>query len=152
HRATRDQWVYLGPLFVIIGAGLWGTETFFRVNLNARFDSEVLVFYEHLFCIAFTLPIAVSGLRAVRGVPRSSWIYLLLSGVLGSAVGTTFFTMSLRVLQPSVANVLLNFQPIVSVVFATVLLQEQLGSRFYLWAGVALACGLVIASKGFGLS
>jgi drug/metabolite transporter (DMT)-like permease len=142
----------LGPLCVIIGAGLWGTETFFRVNLNTRFDSEVLVFHEHLFCIAFTLPLAISGLRGIRGVPRSSWIYLLLSGIVGSALGTTFFTMSLRALNPSVANVLLNFQPIVSVLFATLLLNERLGQRFFLWAAAALGCGLIIASQDFSLT
>lgn len=150
--SRRNTWIWLGPLFVIVGAGLWGTETYFRVNLNTRFDSEVLVFHEHLFCIAFTLPLALTGLRNVRGVPRSSWIYLLLSGVVGSAIGTTFFTMSLRELNPSAANVLLNFQPIVSIVFATALLGERLGERFFLWAAAALACGFVIASKDFSLT
>jgi drug/metabolite transporter (DMT)-like permease len=151
-RIGRDRWVWLGPLCVVLGAALWGTETYFRVNLNTRFDSEVLVFHEHLFCIAFTLPLALTGLRHVRGVPRSSWIWLLLSGSVGSALGTTFFTMSLRELNPSVANVLLNFQPIVSVAFATLLLQERLGERFFLWATAALGCGLVIASRDFSFT
>ncbi len=151
---NKKIWIFLGPLFIVIGAGLWGTETYFRVNLNSRFDSEVLVFHEHLFCILFTLPFIFMGtsLSQLKKIPKSAWIYLLLSGSVGSALGTTFFTMSLNVLNPSVANILLNFQPIVSVLFAQILLNEKLGKSFFFWAGLALFSGGVIASGDFSLS
>src|SRR5580704_9319659 len=101
----KPNWLYMGPLFVVIGAGLWGTETYFRVNLNTRFDSEILVFYEHLFCLFFTLPLALGSFKKMSKVPLSGWIYLILSGVIGSALGTALFTLSLVSLNPSVANV-----------------------------------------------
>lgn len=148
----KPNWLYLGPLFVIIGAGLWGTETFFRVNLNTRFDSEVLVFHEHLFCILFTIPFSFVSLSKLKKVSRKAWTYLILSGVVGSAVGTVFFTLSLKVLNPSVANVLLNFQPIVTIIFATFLLDERLGKSFFAWAILALLCGGVIAANDFDIS
>src|ERR1700677_2430782 len=97
NRTFNPNWLYLGPLFVIVGAGLWGTETFFRVNLNTRFDSEVLVFHEHLFCILFTLPFSIGALSNLRGVSQKAWSYLILSGVVGSAIGTVLFTLSLKV-------------------------------------------------------
>jgi drug/metabolite transporter (DMT)-like permease len=142
---SQTRWTYLGPIFVIIGAALWGTETFFRNNLNAHFDSEVLVFYEHLFCILFTLPFAYTPLKLLIKIPRSAWLYLILSGVIGSALGTTFFTLSLTKLNLSVANVLLNFQPIVSVGFAYLLLHEKPGRHFFYWSGLAIICGAVIS-------
>lgn len=145
------SWTLWGPIFVIIGAALWGTETYFRVNLNTRFDSEVLVFYEHLFCILFTLPLGILSWREAKGTPRSAWIYLFLSGSVGSALGTTFFTLSLKELNISVANVLLNFQPIVSIIFARVLLREKLGKGFFAWGLLALAFGGVIAARDFSL-
>src|SRR5580698_8844598 len=92
---NQKIWIYLGPLFIVLGAGLWGTETYFRVNLNTRFDSEVLVFYEHLFCLLFTIPFALNSFKNLKIIPRSAWIYLILSGVIGSALGTTLFTQSL---------------------------------------------------------
>ncbi len=162
-KTYEKRWLVLGPLFVIIGAGLWGTETFFRVYLNTQFDSEILVFHEHLFCILFTLPVALiyffSQSRPIAGAPphtlqlskvsRPAWIYLILSGTIGSALGTTFFTMALNVMNPSVANVLLNFQPLVSVYFANLLLGEKLGQGFYKWGIIALLMGLIIAGNGF---
>lgn len=143
--------MWLGPLFVIIGAGLWGTESYFRVNLNTRYDAEALVFIEHLFCIVFTLPFAFLSFKQIKKIPRSAWAYLILSGSVGSAIGTTFFTMALLELNASVANVLLNFQPIVCVLFARLLLKEKLGKGFLLWAVLALLCGGVIASSDFSL-
>lgn len=122
------------------------------MNLNEKFDSEVLVFHEHLFCIACTLPFLFLSWREALKAPLSSWVYLVLSGVVGSALGTTFFTMSLAVLNPSVANVLLNFQPIVSVFFAALLLNERLGKSFFIWSILALAAGAVIAANDFNFS
>jgi len=148
----KPNWLILGPLFIIIGAGLWGTETFFRVNLNKSFDSEVLVFHEHLFCILFTIPFSIFSLSKVKGVPKRAWSYLILSGVVGSAIGTTFFTLSLKLLNPSVANVLLNFQPIVTILCATFLLNENLGKGFIAWAVLALGCGAVIAANDFDIA
>jgi len=149
-------WIILGPLFVIVGAGLWGIETLFRINLNTRFDSDVLVFHEHLFCIVFALPYFLISFPKLRrdfgNIPKSAWIYLLLSGVIGSAIGTIFFTLSLKMLNASVANVLLNFQPIITVASATLLLKERPGRAFFLWAAVAIVCGIVIASNDFNLS
>jgi len=66
----KPNWLFIGPLFVIIGAGLWGYRNVFRVNLNTRFDSEVLVFHEHLFCILFTLPFAFFSFSKVKKVSR----------------------------------------------------------------------------------
>ncbi len=148
-RKISRPWLVIGPLFIIIGAALWGTESYFRIFLNTKFDEEVLVFHEHLFCLVFALPIGLIGINKIKNVSRKAWIYLIFSGVLGSAIGTTFFTMSLNVLNPSVANVLLNFQPLITVTFASVLLNERLGAKFFLWSAVALAAGLAIASDGF---
>jgi probable blue pigment (indigoidine) exporter len=73
----------------------------------------------------------------------------MLSGSLGSAIGTFFFTESLRYLNTSVANVLLNFQPVVSVAFAALLLREKLHWRFFVWAAAALICGSLIVVGDF---
>jgi drug/metabolite transporter (DMT)-like permease len=139
----------LGPLFVVIGAALWGIETFFRVRLNQHFDSEVLVFHEHLFCIAFSLIPFLVMRPSLRHISPRAWFYLILSGALGSAIGTYFFTLSLRFLNPSMVNVLLNFQPVVSVLAASVLLSEKWGRDFLVWAALALVCGLVLALSDY---
>jgi drug/metabolite transporter (DMT)-like permease len=70
---------------------------------------------------------------------------MLGSGVLGSALGTVCFTQALALLNSSLANLLLNVQPVVSVLVSWVWLRERPHARFYPWAAVALACGVALA-------
>ncbi len=134
-----------GPLLVIAGASMWGLETLWRVRLNARFDADVLVFHEHWMGLALTLPLLVRGAPALRGVSRKAMVSMVASGVLGSALGTVCFTEALTLLNASLANLLLNVQPVISVLVSWLWLRERPLPRFYPWAAVALACGATMA-------
>jgi drug/metabolite transporter (DMT)-like permease len=135
----------LGPLLVIVGASMWGLETFWRVRLNASFDADILVFHEHWMGLVLTSPFLFANLPALRKVSRKGWASIVLSGVLGSALGTVCFTEALTLLNASLANLLLNVQPIVSVLVSWFWLRERPLPRFYPWAAVALACGAATA-------
>jgi drug/metabolite transporter (DMT)-like permease len=67
------------------------------------------------------------------------------SGVFGSALGTVCFTQALTLLNSSLANLLLNVQPVISVLFSWFWLRERPRARFYPWAAVALTCGVAMA-------
>ncbi len=149
HAKAHSSW---GPLFVGFGAALWGTETLWRVYLNRQFVSDVLVFYEHFYCLLFTLPVLWFFRRELKGISRKTWLFLLGSGVIGSAVGTFFFTTSLRYVNLSVANVLLNIQPLFSAVYARLLLGERFGKGFFYWAMVAMFAGVLLSSQKLSMS
>ena len=51
---------YYGPWLVGLGAALWGTESAWRIPLNALFDAKVIVFWEHVFILIMFLPILIS--------------------------------------------------------------------------------------------
>jgi drug/metabolite transporter (DMT)-like permease len=135
----------VGPSLVIAGASMWGLETFWRVRLVKTFDPEVLVFHEHWMGFLLTLPFLVVGASALRGVSRKALVSMVGSGVLGSALGTVCFTQALTLLNSSLANLLLNVQPVISVLFSWFWLRERPRARFYPWATVALACGVAMA-------
>jgi drug/metabolite transporter (DMT)-like permease len=134
-----------GPMLVIAGASMWGLETFWRVRLNARFDADILVFHEHWLGLLLTLPFLVRGAPALRAVSRKGMVSMVASGVLGSALGTVCFTESLTLLNASLANLLLNVQPVISVLVSWLWLRERPLPRFYPWAVLALACGATMA-------
>ena len=134
-----------GPMLVIAGASMWGLETFWRVRLNAKFDADILVFHEHWMGLLLTLPFLIRGAGALRGVSRKGAVSMVASGVLGSALGTVCFTEALTLLNASLANLLLNVQPVISVMVSWVWLRERPLPRFYPWAAVALACGATMA-------
>ncbi|HLK39485.1 MAG TPA: DMT family transporter [Polyangiaceae bacterium] len=135
----------LGPSLVVSGASMWGLETLWRVRLNAKFDADVLVFHEHWMGLCLTLPFLLRGAKALRGVSRKALVSMVASGVLGSALGTVSFTAALALLNASLANLLLNVQPVVSVLVSWFWLRERPLPRFYPWAAVALVCGATMA-------
>jgi drug/metabolite transporter (DMT)-like permease len=127
---------------------MWGLESFYRVHLNQHFNATILVLLEHVFGLLLTLPLLFFALPKMKRVPKSAWIFLILSGCLGSAVGTTFFTMALKEMNASVANLLLKLQPVFCVLSARLVLKEKWGKGFLPWAFFALVMGVSIALVG----
>jgi DME family drug/metabolite transporter len=134
-----------GPWLVGLGAALWGTESAWRIPLNDLFDAEVIVFWEHILILLMFLPILLSQAGEIRKIDKRSWAYLVLSGFAGSAVGTIFFTLALKNGNPTVVNVILNIQPVISTVGAFFLFGDRLTPRFFLFAGIAIVAGIFLS-------
>src|SRR5215467_4421712 len=142
-RLTRS--VHYGPWLVGLGAALWGTESAWRIPLNELFDAKVIVFWEHVFILIMFLPILLPRLNEVPKIRASTWGFLLFSGFAGSAVGTIFFTLALKYGNPTVVNVVLNIQPVISTLGAFFLFGDRLDSRFFLYAGIAIVAGVFVS-------
>src|SRR5436189_4612747 len=134
-----------GPWLVGLGAALWGTESAWRIPLNNLFDADVIVFWEHVLILLLFLPFLLPRLREIRKIDARSWGYLIFSGFAGSAVGTIFFTLALKYGNPTVVNVILNIQPVISTMGAFLLFGDCLRPRFFLYAGIAIVAGLLVA-------
>src|SRR3984893_17567382 len=137
--------VSYGPWLVGLGAALWGTESAWRIPLNQLFDAEVIVFWEHVLILLMFLPILLPSLGGRGGIDARSWGYLLFSGFAGSAVGTIFFTLALKYGNPTVVNVILNIQPMISTFGALLLFGDRLSQRFFFYAGIAIAAGVFVS-------
>ena len=134
-----------GPWLVGLGAALWGTESAWRIPLNELFDAKVIVFWEHVLILIMFLPILIPRLREIPKVQPRTWGYLLFSGFAGSAVGTIFFTLALKYGNPTVVNVVLNIQPVISTVGAFLLFGDRLARRFFLSAAIAIIAGVFVS-------
>src|SRR5438876_2143199 len=142
-RATRRA--TYGPWLVGLGAALWGTESAWRIPLNALFDASVIVFWEHVLILIMFLPLLMSRLDEIRKIQASTWGYLLFSGFAGSAVGTIFFTLALKYGNPTVVNVILNIQPVISTIGAFLLFNDRLAPRFFFYAAIAVVVGVFVS-------
>ena len=143
--ASGAQYAKYGPWLVGLGAALWGTESAWRIPLNDLFDAEVIVFWEHVLILLMFLPLLLARLGEIRKVDGRTWGFLLLSGFAGSAVGTIFFTLALKYGNPTVVNVVLNIQPVISTMGAFLLFGDRLAPRFFLYAGVAVLAGVFLS-------
>jgi drug/metabolite transporter (DMT)-like permease len=143
NRPTRTA--SYGPWLVGLGAALWGTESAWRIPLNELFDAKVIVFWEHVFILIMFLPILIPRLHEISKIRARTWGYLLFSGFAGSAVGTIFFTLALKYGNPTVVNVILNIQPVISTIGAFLLFGDRLARRFFLYAGIAVLAGIFVS-------
>src|SRR5437667_4198960 len=134
-----------GPWLVGLGAALWGTESAWRIPLNKLFDAQVIVFWEHVLILLMLLPLFLSKLTDLPRIDARTWGYLIFSGFAGSAVGTVFFTLALKNGNPTVVNVILNIQPVISTLGALLLFGDRLTARFFLYASVAIVAGSLFA-------
>src|SRR4051794_2784275 len=91
------------------------------------------------------LPFLLPKLGELPKVSGRTWAYLIFSGFAGSAVGTVFFTLALKNGNPTVVNVILNIQPVISTVGAFLLFGDRLTPRFFLYAGVAIVAGIFLS-------
>ncbi|MGI8890057.1 MAG: DMT family transporter [Chthoniobacterales bacterium] len=134
-----------GPWLVALGAALWGTESAWRIPLNDLFEAEVIVFWEHVLILLMFLPLLIVRLAEIPKIDKRTWGYLIFSGFAGSAVGTIFFTLALKNGNPTVVNVILNVQPVISTIGACLLFHDRLAPRFYLFAGIAIVAGVFLS-------
>src|SRR5213595_3313348 len=143
NRKTRTA--TYGPWLVGLGAALWGTESAWRIPLNNLFDAPVIVFWEHVLILLMFLPFLLPKLGELPKVSGRTWAYLIFSGFAGSAVGTVFFTLALKNGNPTVVNVILNIQPVISTLGASLLFRDRLTPRFFLYASIAVIAGIFLS-------
>jgi drug/metabolite transporter (DMT)-like permease len=134
-----------GPWLVGLGAALWGTESAWRIPLNELFDAQVIVFWEHVLILIMLLPLLLSKLADMPKIGVRTWAYLIFSAFAGSAVGTIFFTLALKYGNPTVVNVILNVQPVISTLAAFFLFGDRLTPRFFIYAGIAILAGIFLS-------
>jgi drug/metabolite transporter (DMT)-like permease len=145
HSRKPSRHVSLGPWLVGLGAALWGTESAWRIPLNRLFDAPVIVWWEHVLILAMFLPLLLPRLHELPSIDARSWGYLIFSGFAGSAVGTVFFTLALKNGNPTVVNVILNIQPVISTLGAWLLFRDRLTPAFFLYAAIAILAGIFLS-------
>ena len=144
-RTPSKRYARYGPWLVGIGAALWGTESAWRIPLNELFDAKVIVFWEHVLILLMFLAILIPQLGELPKVSGRTWSYLIFSGFAGSAVGTIFFTLALKYGNPTVVNVILNIQPVISTFAAFLLFHDRLSRPFFFYAAIAIVAGIFLS-------
>jgi drug/metabolite transporter (DMT)-like permease len=84
-------------------------------------------------------------------VSRRALAWLIFSGVAGSAVGAVLFTLALEHGNPTVINVVLNVQPLLSTTAAVLLFGDRLARGFAPWAALAVVAGMVLVGLAPGI-
>lgn len=141
-----------GPLFVLLAAMLWSTDTLFRKPLTGTMDGTTIVLLEHLFGLGILIPLFIRHRGELKALRTWDWFAVLAIGVGGSAIATILFTNSFQYVNPSVAILLQKVQPLSAIFFAVIILRERLRARFWIWALVAIGAAYLISFPNLNLT
>lgn len=111
--------------------------------------SSFITLIEHFFGIVILLPFIgfTRGFKrlfqSIKTFTLRDWISLLYVSFGGSALGLFFFLMAMGLGNPTIAILVQKVQPLVTLIFAVIILKERLSLRFYIALGAALV-GIVL--------
>lgn len=143
----------LAPLFVILGASLWGVDGIvLRPSLFAL-PVPLVVFLESAIVAVLLTPIFFKKFPDLKVLSRNDWLAFTGVAIFGGAIGTMAITKALffvNFVNLSIVVLIQKLQPVFAIVFALLLLQEKPPRAFYTWAGFAIL-GAYFMTFGFAL-
>ncbi len=114
-----------------------------------QIDSTTIVLVEHIIALVLMIPWAIYRRKQLFNLSLMEWGGVALIGSGASAIAMIFFTASFKYLNPSVTILLQNFQPILVITLAMLILGEKPRRGFFLWAVIAMVSGFFLSVPHF---
>jgi len=130
------------PLFVIIGASMWGVDGIVLRPALYGLPVPLVVFIESTIVALILSPYFIRRIQTLKNLDHRDWIAFFFVALLGGAIGTMAITKALffvNFVNLSVVILLQKLQPVFAVTLAALFLKERLSKKFFLWAGIAIA-------------
>lgn len=141
----------LAPLFVIIGAALWGVDGIILRPKLYTISVPLVVFIETGLAVLLMLPFFSKYLPDLKKFKRNDWLAFIGVALFGGVIGTMAITKAIfyvNYIQLSIVVLIQKLQPVFAISLAALLLKERLPKVFFLWGGIALAGAYLLT---FGL-
>jgi len=129
------------PLFVVLGASLWGVDGIVLRPTLFTLPVSLVVFLESAIVALLLTPIFYKRLSSFRNLKPGDWLALAGVAIFGGALGTMAITQALffvNYVNLSIVILIQKLQPAFAIIFAMLLLREKPAKIFYLWAGLAV--------------
>ena len=131
----------IAPLFVVVGAGLWGVDGIVLRPSLFTLPVSLVVFIESAIVALLLTPFFVKKYSDLKQLKRADWLAFLGVAVFGGAIGTMAITRALffvNFVNLSVVILIQKLQPVFAIIFALLLLREKPKKIFFIWAGSAI--------------
>ena len=129
------------PLFVIIGASLWGVDGIvLRPSLFALPVPLVVLIESSIVALLLT-PLFIKRFPELTKLNKSAWLAIIGVAIFGGTIGTMAITRALfyvNYVNLSVVVLIQKLQPVFAIIFALLLLREKPPRSFYFWASLAI--------------
>ncbi len=129
------------PLFVIIGASMWGVDGIILRPALFGLPVPLVVFIESTIVAVILSPYFIRRLPSLKSLDYKDWLTFFLVALLGGAIGTMAITKAIfyvNFVNLSVVILLQKLQPIFAITLAALFLKERLTKKFFFWATLAI--------------
>jgi drug/metabolite transporter (DMT)-like permease len=129
------------PLFVIMGASLWGVDGIVLRPSLFTLPVALVVFIESTIVALLLTPLFIRRLHELKKLSRNDWLAFIGVAIFGGAIGTMAITRALfyvNYVNLSIVVLIQKLQPVFAIIFAIILLKEKPPRAFYYWAGLAI--------------
>lgn len=141
-------------LFIIVASVLWSLDGVLRRNLYSL-PPTIIVLYEHIIGLIILFPFVIKDLHLLKQLRRKDLLSLLWVGLLSGVLGTLMYTAALgqiNYIQYSVVVLLQQIEPLFALIFARVLLREQVTRKYLIWAIPAVVSAYLISFPNFTIN
>ncbi|MCW9065383.1 MAG: DMT family transporter [Ignavibacteriaceae bacterium] len=131
----------VAPLFVIIGASLWGVDGIILRPSLYSLPVPLVVFIESAIVAIILSPYFIRKIPSLKAIDYKDWLTFFLVALLGGAIGTMAITKALffvNFVNLSVVILLQKLQPVFAITLAAIFLKERLQIKFFFWAALAI--------------
>lgn len=131
----------VAPLFVIIGASLWGVDGIILRPSLYGLPVPLVVFIESTIVAVILSPYFIRQFPSLKAFDYKDWLAFFLVALLGGAIGTMAITKALfyvNFVNLSIVILLQKLQPIFAITLAAIFLKEPLTKYFLFWATLAI--------------
>lgn len=139
----------IGPLLIMIAAGLWAVDGLIRVNLSANLSPTAIVFFEHLIGFAILSPLFLRNKNIFKKANIRDWALFAFLALVSSVGGTLFFTEALAragaTFDFTTPTLLQKLQPIFVISMSLLFLKEKINMKFVLLAITAFIGSYLIS-------
>lgn len=129
------------PLFVIIGASMWGVDGIVLRPALYGLPVPLVVFIESSLVAILLTPFFIRKLPTLKALKYKDWLSFFLVALMGGAIGTMAITKALffvNFVNLSIVILLQKLQPIFAITLAAIFLKERLSIKFFLWSTLAI--------------
>jgi drug/metabolite transporter, DME family len=141
NETSNSTTMNFGPMFIAMAATLWTTDFFARSYLTQIMSSTLIVMYEHIIITILLLPLLYAYRDKLFKFTPIEWGALLVIGIGASAVATIALTsgyaLGFLIYGPVVA-LTQQFQPVIAIGLAHILLKERLPKNYYILSVIAI--------------
>ena len=124
----------LAPLFVILGASLWGIDGIVLRPSLFTLHVSLVVFVESAIVAALLTPFFIKKFSTLKILNKNDWLAFAGVALFGGAIGTMAITKALffvNYVNLSIVVLIQKLQPVFAILFALFLLREKPPKVFY---------------------